>query len=504
MDSVWNMNRKFKTLGITGGVLMLTLVLQFFFQGQSIQRASNPRAVDGAMAHYAIEAVFEPESKVVQATQRITLKNQYETSLDQLYFHIYPNAFKEEDLAPFEKAERDFAYPNGFSPGWIEIKEVKENDKQASHKVMGDINTILRVTLSKALAPQEETVIYFEYTVQLPNAVGRMGYGDDTININNWYPILAVYDAAGWNLDPYYPIGDPFYSNIASYDVKLVIPENFQMASTGDLVKEQQRRGKKTYQLRAENVRDFSIVLSEHFVEAEGQVDGIEVRSYTLDEVKKEEALQYGMDAVAIFNRLYGKYPYQQLSVVSSDFHLGGMEYPNLVMISKGLYQMKENFPLEYVIAHEVAHQWWYGIVGNNEVKEPWLDEALTEYATLMYFEEKYGEHIKEQIYEKMMKAQYESFTKLEPDKGEGILRSLKEFDSSREYSSIVYSKGALFMEALREEMGDEAFLKSLKEYYLAYQFKNATTANFFESCQNNTEKRLDNIFKEWLKAEFE
>jgi len=165
---------------------------------------------------------------------------------------------------------------------------------------------------------------------------------------------------------------------------------------------------------------------------------------------------------------------------------------------------MKEDFPLEYVIAHEVAHQWWYGIVGNNEIKEPWLDEALTEYATLMYFEVKYGPHIKEQIFEKMIKAQYNNYIDFEADRGEGILRSLREFNNSQEYSSIVYSKGAMFIEELRKEMGDEAFIKALREYYQQYMFKNATTLNFYEICEGLTDKELKEIFIEWLNIKFE
>lgn len=484
-------------------VLLLTFTIQLIVQHQQVDRVVSQYTAEIAPPLYVISAIFD-ETMTIQATQTITIRNNHQTNFDHLYFHIYPNAFKNKGQAPFEVEEKSFAYPNGFNPGWIEIKNVKENNQRIYYKVMGDTNTVLRITPKKPLEPEKDTVIQIEFEVQLPNAIGRMGYGEDTVNITNWYPILAVYDEHGWNLDPYYPIGDPFYSEVATYEVKFGIPSGYQMASTGNLIKEQSSKNENTYWLKAENVRDFAIILSKGFSLDTGTVDGIEIRSYTVDEAKRKEALQFGIDSIAIFNRLFGMYPYQQISIVASDFHLGGMEYPNLVMISKDLYQLKEDFPLEYVIAHEVAHQWWYGIVGNNEVKEPWLDEAITEYATLMYFEEKYGEHIKEQILEKMIQAQYENFINLEPDKGEGILRSLKEFDNSLEYSSIVYSKGALFIEALRKEMGDEAFLKSMQKYYQEYKFKNATTEMFYKICEENTSNELKQLFEEWLKANFE
>jgi len=116
-----------------------------------------------------------------------------------------------------------------------------------------------------------------------------------------------------------------------------------------------------------------------------------------------------------------------------------------------------------------------------------------------MYFEEKYGEHIKEQIYEKMIKAQYESYISIKSDKGEGILRSLREFETNMEYSSIVYSRGAMFVETLREKMGDEAFIQGLKEYYSNYKFSNATTLDFYNIMQKNSEDDLKKLFEEWL-----
>ena len=97
--------------------------------------------------------------------------------------------------------------------------------------------------------------------------------------------------------------------------------------------------------------------------------------------------LKAGIDSIKTFNNLFGEYPYDTYSVIASDFYIGGMEYPTLVMIDQSLYNEKDKFLLEYVIAHETAHQWWYSVIGNDEISEPWLDEALTEYSTILYFE---------------------------------------------------------------------------------------------------------------------
>ena len=233
-------------------------------------------------------------------------------------------------------------------------------------------------------------------------------------------------------------------------------------------------------------------------------MDGIEVISYTIDGAKKEQALSYGIDALQIFNKLFGDYSYKQLSIVASDCFIGGMEYPNLVMIGKQLYEINEDFPLEYVIAHEVAHQWWYGMVGNNAIREAWLDEALSEFSALMYFEEKYGGHIKEQVYEKMIKEQYEDFLGIRLSRDDGILKELDEFDDQLQYSSIVYGKGAMFIRELRREMGDENFIKALREYFNTYKFRNASTKDFYNVLQKNTNKDLKKEFSRWLNFEIE
>ncbi len=489
-------------------ILFLTFTVSAFIHyimdtGQ-VQRTFNIFTKQDQSSKHIINARFDEENMMIEGEQRIYYENTTKELMKDLYFHLYPNAFKDSATSPFEASEMTRAYPNGFSKGWINILSVKEGSKKVSYKIMGKGNTNLRITPKKPIGANESIELVINFEVKLPNSVGRMGYGENTVNIANWYPILCVFDENGWNLDPYYSIGDPFYSDISYYDVSISIPKDYKLASTGNIIKTNEDKEKSNYKIEANNVRDFALVLSKKFSVNKANVDGIEVNSYTIEGTKASEALGYGIDALKIFNDLFGKYDYKQLSIVASDFFIGGMEYPNLVMIGQSFYEMKEDFLLEYIIAHEIAHQWWYGMVGNNEIKEPWLDEALTEYSTLLYFEKKYGGHIKEQVYEKMVEDQYDDFVGNRPKKDESILRSLKEFDNQLEYSSIVYSKGAIFIKELRREMGDDAFFKALKEYFVTYKFKNARTEDFYNILQKNTDKDLKKEFSRWLNFNIE
>ncbi|KAB3532186.1 M1 family metallopeptidase [Alkaliphilus serpentinus] len=498
------LKRKLFSMGIVISTLLFSIIFHSIFLGPSDEGVFNTAFNNSLPVSYDISISLDDEEMILKGSQKVVISSNIEKDLPHIYFHLYCNTFKNKATAPFEKDEINRAYPNGFDSGWIKILDVRENKRSIDYKIMGETENLLRATFSKPIRNGEETEINIDFIIKIPNAIGRFGYGEDTINITNWYPILSVYDNRGWNLDPYYPIGDPFYSDIANYNLEIEIPKEYTLVTTGDILSKKSKRNKNFYNVKANNVRDFAIILSKNFSIKEVARDDTMVKSFTINGSKEKEAIEISAEALSIFNRLFGKYPYNQLSVVATDFFLGGMEYPNLVMISKDLYKMEENFPLEYVIAHEIAHQWWYGIVGNNEVREPWLDEALTEYSTLLYFEERYGDHIKEQIYEKIVEVQYESYIMLKPDRGEGILRSLREFESNLEYSSIVYSRGAMFIEALRKEMGDEGFFDGLKEYYNTYKFKNVTTLDFYRIMQNNSKHNLKDLFEEWLEISFE
>ena len=254
-------------------------------------------------------------------------------------------------------------------------------------------HSILAIHLNEGLEPLGTIPIKFTFQVKIPPIAGRVGYGENTINLGNWYPIAAVYDEKGWNLEPYYGIGDPFYSEVGNYYVTLQLPKKYILASTGDIIGEGRKNAReRVYTVQAHGVRDFSWVISEDFLVKEESLGETLIKVYYFKGQQGEKGLEVAKDALTIFNRLFGEYPYQQFSVVSCDFYIGGMEFPNLVYIDQSIFSRESTMLLEYIIAHETAHQWWYGLVGNDQVNEPWIDEALTEYSTMLYYREKYGE----------------------------------------------------------------------------------------------------------------
>lgn len=423
---------------------------------------------------YIIDVIYDDETNRILCNESLEYINNTETALDEIYLHIYPNAFTEQKSVPFEKSEIERAYPNGFNEGYIDIKSVLSNKNKLKYEIVGDKNDILHVKLDKSLKKGEKVKLDLKYNVKLPNCLGRFGYGDNTINVTNWFPIACVYDDKGWNLKSYETVGDPFYSDTSNFEVKILAPAKYKLATTGKITEKKTDTEKILYTIDAKMVRDFAFILSDKFVVNKTKYKDIVINTYNLNEEMSKEAVDVAKSSIEIFSNLFGDYPYDTYSVVASDFFIGGMEYPMLVMIDESLYNQENKFLLEYVIAHETAHQWWYSVIGNDEINEPWLDEALTEYSTILYFEQKYGKETGDKLI-KTMEVQTRNYETTD------IFKATTEYKDSSEYSLSVYTKGAVVFNEIRKEIGDELFFNTLREYYNTYKFKNVNGSQFVD-----------------------
>ena len=451
---------------------------------------------------YEIHVVFDPVLKTLVCSQKVLFRNQTGKTLSHLYFHLYPNAFQYEERPAFPPSEMAQAYPNGFSPGSLTLERVLVDGKAAAYVTAGYSEDILLVLLKEPLAPGEAAVVALEYTVVLPNALGRFGYGDYTYKGANWYPILSVYDHQGWNLNRHYPIGDPFYSEVSDYIVTLQAPSGFIIASTGDLVSETDTEDGIVREIHARAVRDFAFVASEHFKVASAQVGHTTVHSYYFSEPYGLLALDYAVQALAIYNDLFGLYPYNQFSVVETDFFIGGMEYPNLIMVDTRLYNEADLTWLEIVTVHETAHQWWYGLIGNNQVEAAWLDEGLTEYSTVLYYGVRYGPEEEREMFEtylgagkyRMMEGYIEAL-----GLNKTIHRPTYAFPDWVSYDVLVYGKGAMLFDAIRQVTGDDLFVSFLQTYFKVFRYKNAAKADLIKILNEVTEQEWTEFMEEWL-----
>lgn len=409
--------------------------------------------------------------------------NETHVELQNVVFNLPPNGFREGAAFPAVSAgERNACYPNGESFGSIVITGCN-----LEYTVGGEDENRLSVKLAFPLSPNARCEIRLDFEVTLANVIHRLGYYDSAVNLGNWYPILAVYEDGDFKSYPYYSFGDPFYSSVANYRVTLSIPSAYTAAASGEKLSERKSGKKTVYEYELQSARDFAIVCNRDFKCIEKKVGESTLLYYYTSDIAMNASFETAEKALTAFSKHIGEYPYETFSVVQTAFSQGGMEYPGLIYISDKL----TGDVYRNVIVHETAHQWWYAVVGNNQVTDAYLDEGLTELTTAMYYDMVGDKTRSFEQTEKNQLAQLRAYRAL--TSGMSIQadtrmnRSLGEFKNSLEYVASVYNKGFIMFADLRKMMGIENFNAVLKEYYNSAAFRIADLSTFCAAAERMT-----------------
>jgi len=361
--------------------------------------------------------------------------------------------------------------------------------------------TALRVLLDPPLAPDETVEVSMDFAVTVPLGAGG-NYGafaaqQGVIALAHFYPFVPVYDDEGWNVELAPAFGDVIYGDMALYDVTLTAPEEMIVVATGmSLPLAAHDDGTATWHFVSGPARDFNLVLSPHYQVTRREVGGVTVNSYTLpgDGAGGQAVLDVAVEALRLFSRRFGPYPYSELDVVATYTSAAGIEYPGLIVIAQALYAGSER--MEWVVAHEVAHQWWYNLVGNDQVDEPWLDEALTQYTTALYYEERYGREVAEQVRQANFWDRWEQARKEGRDRP--VTGPVASF-APEDYGPIVYGKGPLFFHYLRELVSEVVFDDILRTYFQEHRYGIATAESFLAVAEGVSGRNLDALYQRWI-----
>ena len=455
---------------IVCAILFSTCILPFFCAVTSCQKTADT----GTM--YEINAEYVPETSTVTGTVKLEYENTTDNELSVLKFNLFANAYREDAVfRPVSTAYVSTAYYNGKNYGGMEISSV---NGAKSWDITGEDCNILSVTLEESVFPGEKVVLDVGFLTKLAKVNHRTGVTKHTVNLGNFFPILCAYGENGFYECVYYSDGDPFVSECADYLVKLTVPKEYEVASSGKITAERALESKKEYTMSQSNARDFAIVLSDSFQIEECVSHGVEIKYYHYDDAAPAAHLALLRESLEYFSDTFGAYPYDTFSAVQTGFCYAGMEYPALVMISDSL----EESEAAYTIVHETAHQWWYAVVGSNQMENAWQDEGLAEYSSLLFFEEHTGYGIDGRTLVntalKEYRSYYDVYSHVFGETDTRMTRHLKDYLSDYEYRCIAYDKGLLMFDALRESIGDKHFLDGLKNYYKAQKFRLATPAD--------------------------
>lgn len=423
---------------------------------------------------------------VLQCTQTATVTNVYKDGLTELTFMLYPNAYSENAVSK--------AYTEKLARyGGVEITELKVNGTPAEFTLGEDNASITFNIPSCKKGDKIETA--FVYAVTLPECNLRLGTCNGYYNLSNFYPQLAVFDGENFRCDKFTTVGDPVVSEVSDFKVNVDIPENLVAACAGTVGESSINDGRKTFTVEGKNMRDFAMVLNESFKVCTGVWNDITVSYYSVDEATSSENTALAVNAIKTFSENFGDYPYKTFTVAVTPFSADGMEFSGLVYIAD------DSSDFEETIIHETAHQWWYNIVGSDNINSAYLDEGLTTFTTAYYYllngnEAKYGEKVTE-IEEAYLK--YERLQKMRGDSASlAINKSVYEYTDYK-YVMLVYYKSSLMFKNLYDTMGKSKFNKALSVYAKENRFRFADVNDLSNAFGKAYGSDMSGLINGWL-----
>ncbi len=484
---------------------------------------------------YKIEVRLDDVKHELFANESIIYTNNSPAELNYIWFHLWPNAYKNTATA---FAEQNLE--NGSSLFYFSREEDKGTIDQLDFKVNGKPVLLLqdsvsidvaKIILNEPLKPGASVTITTPFHVKIPNGMfSRMGHEGQQYQITQWYPKPAVYDKEGWHPISYLDQGE-FYSEFGSFDVALTLPKNYVVGATGELQDEEEKQWineramvcgrleaypktdsfpqsdsqNKTIHYRQDRIHDFAWFCDKRYNVLKSEVELPHTHHkvltwvlFTNGQAKLwKSATQYVNDALYNYSLWIGDYPYANCTAVDGALSAGGgMEYPNITVINA----TADAITLDEVITHEVGHNWFYGMLGSNERRHAWMDEGINTFYENRYMKKKYpdanvfGFKPKYDLFDVgRYSRQYESYIAYE-------LSAAKNEDqpcdiSSEKYTKLnyggdVYEKTGMILTYLMDYLGQEKMDQCMQAYFEAWKFKHPQPADFravVEPCSSAT-----------------
>lgn len=445
--------------------------------------------------NYTISLGYDGDSHTLSALQTFSYTNRTENTFNCLKFHVYPNAYREDAKMPVvSKLYEQKAYPSGKSYGDVSFDSVKVDGNAVAFVIEGSDADILTVPLEKELFPNESTTVEMVYEVHLANVCHRLGYTENTVNLGNFYPVLCNVKNGEFVTSPYYNVGDPFVSQVANFEVNITVPSSFVVASTGVLQSVTASENTSTYNYQAQAVRDFAFVMSQKFQKVSATVDKTTVNYYYFADGDANASLENAVSALKFMNKNVAEYPYSVYNVCETDFCYGGMEYPCLSMVTSGSEAYGE------AILHETAHQWFYGLVGNDQIENAWMDEGLAEFLTMLMLDENGTTPLATSV-----KSAFKTFTTYVDvlnhyyQTSDTSLRPVYNYKNDSEYVCMTYVKGSLMFNTLYEAMGKQKFFKALSTYFDTAKMTVAEPSAMIECFNKASGSNATGIFETFI-----
>ncbi|MDZ4844925.1 MAG: M1 family metallopeptidase [Chitinophagales bacterium] len=495
---------------------------------------------------YKINVSLDDKKHELTGNLEVVYTNNSPDTLSFIWFHLWPNAYKNLNTAfaqqQLENRSTEFYFSKPEQRGYIDSLDFKSGGQKLEWKLDSAKIDICKVLLPQPLKSGERITISTPFHVKIPASFSRLGHVAQSYQITQWYPKPAVYNKNGWHPMSYLDQGE-FYSEFGSFDVQITLPKNYVVAASGNLQNEEElawltelaeKTSKiesfenardfpasdstlKTLRYKLENAHDFAWFADKRYHVLKGEVElpnsKRKVTTWAMftniDAKLWKNSLEYLHDATLYYSKWIGDYQYDQVTAVEGALSAGGgMEYPTITIIGG----TNNALDLETVIMHEVGHNWFYGILGTNERDHAWMDEGINSFYEMRYLYTKYpgrkwpdgfnAEKLRKlfDMEDYTLKFQNELFYLFNARQHLDQPSELPSQDfTSLNYGAIVYGKTALLFDHLKAYLGDSLFDSVMQKYFSEWKFKHPQPEDLRALFEAYTGKNLTWFFDDLI-----
>jgi aminopeptidase N len=460
---------------------------------------------------YNLDARLNIDKHSIQVSETLLYTNHSPDTLGELYFHLYLNKYRAGSLV-YPELEED--------RGGITVESCAENGKQ--NEQFSIDHTLMKIVLHNPIPPGFSCRFTFSFESRLPDASGRYGYQGMHYDVGNWYITPVVYDSDGWHLNQH--LDNEFYQEWGDYNIRIHVPDDFIVGATGNLINNPQistglrRAGTEdstytTWHFEAQTVHDFAWTADPSYVLTQAFWNGITLNVLAMDynEQSWSKVSQWGIEALKYLHNTFGPYPYDQITIADTYIRAGGIEYPQIVFINDFINPDFEPGNFRAVVIHEMAHNWFYGLLANNQLQDEWMDEGFATFAEIKTMEAVFGKEGNMNPGDRgwfLNTFSYTNDNRL--DQAFDYLRMAKSglnedpIDLHADYLGrfsyfLQYTKMANVLFMLEYTLGDSVFNESMLNYYNKWRFKHPGPADFFEVVEETADRDLNWFFDQWL-----
>jgi hypothetical protein len=457
---------------------------------------------------YTLRATLDPVGHTVHGEGTIVWRNRSDAPVGELWVHLYLNAFKNDESAFLRERVGGRGSAALEDWGWIDVRKLilRERDGEAvdlwpkaelhpSDSASGTDDradeTDVRVPLPHPIAPGSEATLDVSFDDKLPSIVLRTGYRGRFHMVGQWFPKLARLEQGGrWAHFALHHLSE-FYADFGSYDVTLDVPESFTLGATGPVVESKVVAGRRVERHVQRDVHDFAWTAWDEYSALRETIDGVDVTllhppGYSRVALRELAALRF---ALPYFSARYGRYPYAVLTVAHPPrdaAEAGGMEYPTLITTEAPWWTPACVRAPEVVTIHELAHQWFYGIVATNEAAWPVLDEGLTQFAEIDAMAKWRGEgSLVDLAGLELSDAAIQAVGGNTAVHDEPIAQAASAFSSGANYQRLVYARTSSILATLARVWGDDAVGAALGLYAHRYRFRHPDPEAFIAAFRD-------------------